>query len=59
MTKQNFIDLTTKVLVKKYYLDYVNNYLTLAAFANDNNWTENQAIEVIKIGRKLNNEAVK
>lgn len=36
-----------------YYLDFVNNYLTVAKFAEHNGLTENQAMKVIELGKEL------
>lgn len=40
------------------YLDYVNNYLTLATFALDHNMTEKQARIAIDLGRKVHSQLV-
>lgn len=39
------------------YLDYTNNYLTVAAFALDNNLSIKRACQIIDIGRRLNEVA--
>ena len=36
------------------YLDYTNNYLTVAAFALDNYLSVKRACQIIAIGKKLN-----
>ena len=36
------------------YLDYVNNFLTLAAFAEYYGMTESEAADAVDIGRRLN-----
>jgi hypothetical protein len=38
------------------YLEYVNDYLTISAFALDKNMTEKQARQQIEIGRKIHNQ---
>lgn len=35
------------------YLEYVNNYLTVAKFAEHNGLTEAQAVTIIAIGKEL------
>ncbi len=37
---------------EKDYLNWFNNYLTLAKFAEDMNYTENYALEVLRVGRE-------
>ena len=37
------------------YLDYVNNFLSVSRFAEYYNISEDEANQVIKIGRMLNN----
>jgi len=46
----------TKDKLIEVYLDYVNNFLTVSAFAQWHGLTERQANVVIKRGRELNNE---
>lgn len=36
-----------------YYLDYVNNYLTVDVFAEHNGLTPEQALTVIQLGKQL------
>jgi hypothetical protein len=38
------------------YLDYVNNYITLAKFAEDYNISEERALYIVNKGRELNNK---
>lgn len=38
------------------YLDYVNNYITLDAFAESYNLTLRQAIHVINLGKSFHKE---
>lgn len=35
------------------YLEYINNYLTVAKFAEHNGLTEDQAVIIIAIGKEL------
>lgn len=37
------------------FLDYFNNYLTVAVYAEHNGLTENQAERLLALGRELNN----
>ena len=46
----------TKGDVKKMYLDYVNNFLTISAFADYYGITEKQAKKIIESGRHYANE---
>jgi hypothetical protein len=39
----------------EYYLDYVNNYLTFEKFAEHNGLRENEAMQLIAIGKTLYN----
>ena len=39
--------------VQAFYLDYVNDYLTVAAIANDNGLTVEQAQTLIDTGREV------
>ena len=41
-----------KVFLMEYYLDYVNNYLTVEKFAEDNSITKSEALTIIRIGKK-------
>lgn len=36
-----------------YYLDYVNNYLTVATFAEHNGLNREQALTAIQLGKQL------
>lgn len=45
-----------KVFLMEYYLDYVNNYLTVEKFAEDNGITKTEAKTIIRIGKKYNNQ---
>lgn len=66
--RQNTMNYTTKQIIKEVdkagnhfqtlYLDYVNNYLTLATFALDHNMTEKQARIAIDLGRKVHSQLV-
>jgi len=54
--KQGYLDITfTKARLIELYLDYVNNFLTVSAFAQWHELTERQAHKVIKRGMELNN----
>jgi len=54
--KQGYLDITfTKARLIELYLDYVNNFLTVSAFAQWHEQTERQAHKVIKRGREINN----
>lgn len=39
------------------YLDYTNNYLTVTAFALDNNLSMTRACQIIEMGKRLNEGA--
>ena len=53
---QGYLDITfTKARLIELYLDYVNNFLTVSAFAQWHELTEKQAHKVIKRGREINN----
>jgi hypothetical protein len=55
--EHGYLDITfTKARLIELYLDYVNNFLTVPAFAQCHKLTERQAHKVIKRGRELNNE---
>lgn len=40
----------------EYYLDYVNNYLTVEKFAEDNGISITDAKTIIRIGKKYHNQ---
>ena len=40
----------------EYYLDYVNNYLTVEKFAENNGITKTEALTIIRIGKKYHNQ---
>jgi len=42
--------------LKAFYLDYANNYLTVATWGLDNNLSEEDANQIINMGRKLHDE---
>jgi hypothetical protein len=44
--------------LKAFYLDYVNNYISVAAWGLDNNLDEDDAIQIIDMGRKLHDQDV-
>ena len=44
--------------LRELYLDYVNNYLTVAKFAEHNGMTNAQAHAIIDIGRELHGKYV-
>jgi len=48
-------DLLTVLDDEIMYLDYFNNYLTLAHFADSYGLTEEKALEILTRGRELNN----
>jgi hypothetical protein len=41
--------------LQAFYIDYVNNYLTVACIAEHNGLTENHASTLIQMGRKIHN----
>lgn len=45
--------------LKAHYLDYVNNYITVATWGLDNNLDEAYAQQIIDMGRELHNEDAK
>lgn len=36
------------------YLDYVNNFITVGAFADHYGYTEKKALNVLKLGKTIN-----
>lgn len=42
----------------KVYLDWMNNFITIPAFADYYGVTEDEAKKIIEIGRKLHNRCV-
>lgn len=40
--------------LEAYYLEYANNYVSVSAFAEAHGWTEQKALNVIKLGRAWN-----
>lgn len=51
--------MTLKQTLGGYYLDYLNNYLTVEKFAEDNGISESEALTIIGLGRKYHNELCK
>lgn len=49
MTETN----TKRVNYSKLYIDYVNNFLTVANFANHYDITHDEALYIIRLGRKI------
>jgi len=45
--------------LRMFYLDYVNNYLTIAYFAHCHDITEQQAIDLLELGRTLQDKYAK
>lgn len=43
-------------ILKEYYLEYVNNYLTVDEFAEHNGICRDHALEIIAMGHVINNE---
>lgn len=41
-------------IIENYYLDYVNNYLTIEKFAEDNEISKDFASLLVEAGRKIN-----
>lgn len=56
-TKEQLQDAVTKAgdYFQSIYLEYVNDYLTIAKFALDKGITEEEAKEKIALGRKIHN----
>ena len=46
-------------ILRAYYLDWVNNWLTLASFAEYHDLTPSDAKKVIELGRKLHEQFCK
>ena len=44
-----------RTVLNDLYLDYINNYLTIEKFAELNGLTEDEALTLIAIGRRINN----
>lgn len=45
-----------KKLLIAFYLDWINNYITVEKFAQDYNLTVKQAQALLKVAREINNE---
>ena len=45
--------------LEEQYLDYVNNFSTVEAFAEHYNYTEKKALNVLKLGRAWNQRGTK
>jgi hypothetical protein len=45
--------------LKDMYLDYVNNFLTISAFASAYFVNEDEARSLIKIGKRLHEDSIK
>lgn len=45
----------SRQVLEELYLDYFNNFLTVAVFAEHYGFTEKKALTVIKLGRAINN----
>lgn len=48
--------MTLKQTLGSYYLDYLNNYLTVERFAEDNGISETDAKTIIRLGKKYHNK---
>lgn len=46
--------MTNREKIENLYLDWVNNFLTVARFAEHHDMTESKALRVINTGRALN-----
>jgi len=44
--------------LQQFYLDYVNNYLTLSQLASDHDLSMNEAELLVEMGRKIHEERV-
>lgn len=47
---------TLREILKEYYLEYVNNYLTVEVFAEHNNIDYGSALYIINAGKEFYNE---
>lgn len=47
-----------KTSLAKLYLDFVNNYITIAVFAEHNALTIDEAIDLLKKGQKFHEDGV-
>ena len=56
--KQRWLKMSAKKLEEQ-YLDYVNNFSTVEAFAEHYNYTEKKALNVLKLGRAWNQRGTK
>jgi hypothetical protein len=45
--------------LEEQYLDYVNNFITVDAFASHYGYTEKKALNVLKLGRAYNTAKAK
>ena len=45
--------------IKALYLDYVNNFLTLAKFCEYYDFSTDQGLQILNIGRKLTHTKIK
>ena len=53
------IDNDTQFNLQKIYLDWINNYLTIAVFAEAHGLVESDAEDVIRLGREAHENIVK
>lgn len=56
--KNNLLDYSSRSGLKEYYLDYVNNYLTIEKYAENNSLTVEQAKILIDLGRDICNATI-
>ena len=45
-----------KALLLQFYREWINNYITISKFAQDNGITLTQAVELLKIAKEMNDE---
>lgn len=41
-----------------FYLDFINDYLTIDKFAEDNGLTRGQAVDLLDIGRRFHDQTI-
>lgn len=51
--------MTLKQIIREFFLDYTNNYLTIERFAEDKGISETDAKTIIRLGKKYHNELCK
>ena len=48
--------MTLKQTLREYFLDYINNYITIENFAKDRGISKDDAKTIIRLGKKYHNQ---